>query len=64
MLLRAALPQAIATLGMSDIAALDVTPTKTSGDGDMRVGASSSKAEVATVNEVAGANGEAEMGVG
>jgi hypothetical protein len=36
-----------------DIAALDMTTTKTSGGGDMRVGASSAKARVATVDEVA-----------
>jgi hypothetical protein len=36
-----------------DIAALDMTATKTSGGGDMRVGASSAQARVATVDEVA-----------
>jgi hypothetical protein len=43
----------MATRGVVDIAALDVTPTKTSGGGDMWVGASGAKAEVATVDEVA-----------
>jgi hypothetical protein len=38
---RAAATQAIATHGVVYIAALDVTPTKTSGGRDMRIGASS-----------------------
>jgi hypothetical protein len=58
---RAASAQTIATHGMVDVAALDVTPTKTSGGGDMRVGPSSAKAEVATVDEVT--VGEAEIRV-
>jgi hypothetical protein len=45
---QAAPAQAIATHGV-----VDVTPTKTSGGGDMRVGASIAKAEVETVDEVA-----------
>jgi hypothetical protein len=43
--------QAIATHGVVDITALDVTPTKANGGRDMWVGASSTKAEVATVEE-------------
>jgi hypothetical protein len=43
------------------MAALDVITTKTSGGGDMRVGASSAQARVATVDEVAVI--EAEIGV-
>jgi hypothetical protein len=58
---RAAPALAIATHGVVDIAALDVMPTKKSGGGDMWVGASSTKAEVATVDEVA--VGEAEIGL-
>jgi hypothetical protein len=59
MSMRAASAQAIATHGVVNIAALDAAPTKTSGGGDMRVGASCPKAKVATVDEVA--VGEAEM---
>jgi hypothetical protein len=52
-LTRAAPAQAIATHGVVDIAGLDVTSTKTSSGRDMWVGASSAKAEMATVDEVA-----------
>jgi hypothetical protein len=45
--------QAITTHGMFDIATLDVNITRTSVGGDVWVGASSAKAEVATVDEVA-----------
>jgi hypothetical protein len=58
---QAAPAQAIATHGVVHIAALDVTPTKTSGDRDMWVGSSSAKAEMATIDEVA--IGEAEVRV-
>jgi hypothetical protein len=58
---QAAPAEAIATQGVINIAALYVTPTKTSGGGDPWVGACSAKAEVATVDEVA--VGEAEMRV-
>jgi hypothetical protein len=51
--MRAAPTQAIATHGAVNVAALDQTTTKAGGDGDMRVGASSAKAEVATIDEVA-----------
>jgi hypothetical protein len=44
---RATAAEAIAAHGMVDVAALDVTATKTSGGGDVRVGASCAKAEVA-----------------
>jgi hypothetical protein len=44
-----------------DITALDVTPLQASGGRDMWVGASSAKAEMATVHEVA--IGEAEIRV-
>jgi hypothetical protein len=55
---RAASAQAIATHGVVDIIALDVTPTKTSGGGDMGVGAHSSNAELAMqAQEVADAGG-------
>jgi hypothetical protein len=53
MSMRVAAAQAIETHGVVDIAALDVTPTKTSGGRDMWVGASGAKTEVATVDEVA-----------
>jgi hypothetical protein len=46
---RAAPSEAIATHGLVDVAALDVTTTKASGNGDMRIGAGCTKAEVATV---------------
>jgi hypothetical protein len=49
---RAAPAQAIATHGVVDIAALVVTPTKRTGGGDMWVGASHAKSEVASVDEV------------
>jgi hypothetical protein len=58
---RAAPAQAIATHGVVDITALDVTPTKANGGRDMWVGASSTKTQVATVDEVA--IGEAEIRV-
>jgi hypothetical protein len=58
---RAAPTQAIATHGVVDSAALDVTLTETSGGRYMWVGASSAKAEMATVVEVA--IGEVEMRV-
>jgi hypothetical protein len=58
---RATAAQAIAAHGVVDVAALDVTTTKASGGGDVRVGASCAKAEVATVDEVA--VGEAEIRV-
>jgi hypothetical protein len=51
--MQAAPAQAIAIRGVVNIAALDVTPTKTCGRGDMKVGASNSKAEGATADEVA-----------
>jgi hypothetical protein len=38
---------------MVDVAALDVTTSKASGAGDVRVGASCAKSEVATVEAVA-----------
>jgi hypothetical protein len=50
---RAAAAEAIAAHGVVDVAALDVTTTKESCGGDVRVGASGAKAEVATVDEVA-----------
>jgi hypothetical protein len=50
---RAAPAEAIATHGVVDVAALDVTTTKASGSGYMRIGAGCTKAEVATVDEVA-----------
>jgi hypothetical protein len=50
---RAAPALAIATHGVVDVAALDVTTTKTGGGADIWVVASSAKAEVATVDEVA-----------
>jgi hypothetical protein len=50
---RAAAAEAIAALCLVDVAALDVTTTKASRGGDVRVGASCAKAEVATVDEVA-----------
>jgi hypothetical protein len=56
---RAAAAEAIATHGVVDAAALDVTTTKASGGGDVRVGASCAKAEVAFIDEVA--VGEAEI---
>jgi hypothetical protein len=49
----AAIAEEITTHGVVEIAALVVTTTKTSGGGDMRVGASCAKAEVPTVDEVA-----------
>jgi hypothetical protein len=58
---RAAAAEAIAAHGVVDVAALDVTTTKASGRGDVGVGASRAKAEVATVDEVA--VGEAEIRV-
>jgi hypothetical protein len=48
----AATAQAIATYGVVDVAVLDVTFTAARGSGDMWVGASGAKAEVATVDEV------------
>jgi hypothetical protein len=56
---RVAAAEAIAAHGVVDVAALDVTTTKASGGGDVRVGASCAKAEVATIDEVA--VGEAEI---
>jgi hypothetical protein len=50
---KAASAQAIATDGVVNIAALDVTKTKASGVGEMQVGASCAKAVVAAVDEVA-----------
>jgi hypothetical protein len=47
--MRVAAAEAIAAHGVVDIATLDVTTTETSGDGDIRVGASSAELEVATV---------------
>jgi hypothetical protein len=58
---RAAPTQAIATHGAVYIDALDVRPTKASGGRDMRVGASSAKAKVVTVDELV--IGEAEIRV-
>jgi hypothetical protein len=56
---RAASAQAIATHGVVDINALDVTLTKTSGGGDMWVDAHGSRAEVAVqAQEVADARGD------
>jgi hypothetical protein len=52
-LTRAAAAEAIAAHGVVDVAALDVTTTNGSGGGDVRVGASGTKAEVAAVDEVA-----------
>jgi hypothetical protein len=49
---QAAATEAIAAHGVVDIAALDATTTKASG-GDVRVGSSCTKAQVATVDEVA-----------
>jgi hypothetical protein len=57
---RTAAAEAIAAHGVVDVAALDVTTTKASGGGDVRVGASCAKAEVATVDEVG--VGEPEIG--
>jgi hypothetical protein len=45
--------QAFAAHGVVDVAALDMTATKASCGGDVRVGASCAKVEVATVDEVA-----------
>jgi hypothetical protein len=56
---RAAAAQVIAAHGAINVSALDVTTTKASGGGDMRVGASCAKGEVATVDEVT--VGEAEI---
>jgi hypothetical protein len=56
---RAAAAEAIAAHGVVGVAALDVTTTKASGGGDVRVGASCAKPQVATVDEVA--VGEAEI---
>jgi hypothetical protein len=50
---RVAPTQAIATHDEVNVAALDVTTTKTGVGGDMWVGASSANAEVATIDEVA-----------
>jgi hypothetical protein len=50
---QAAPTQAIATHGVVNVAALDVTTIKTCGGGDMWVDASSYKAEVASVDDVA-----------
>jgi hypothetical protein len=50
---RAATALAIATHVGVDVTVLDVTTTKTSGEGDMWVGASSAMADVATFHEVA-----------
>jgi hypothetical protein len=50
---REASSQVLATHGVNDIAALDVTTKKPSGGGNMWVAASSAKVEVATVDEVA-----------
>jgi hypothetical protein len=58
---RATCAQAVATHGVVDITALDVMPTKASGVRDMWVGASSTKTDMATVDEVA--IGEAEIRV-
>jgi hypothetical protein len=44
--------QATAPLGVVDVAALDVTTTKASGGGDVRVGASGAESKVAAVVEV------------
>jgi hypothetical protein len=51
MLTRTAPTEAIATHGVVDIAPLHLTPKNTSGGGQMWVGASCAKAEVATVDE-------------
>jgi hypothetical protein len=56
---RAAPAEAIAAHGVVDVAALDVTKTKASGGGDVRVGASCANAEVGTLHE--GAVGETEI---
>jgi hypothetical protein len=58
---RAAATQVIATHGVADIAALDVRLTNLSVGRDMRVGASSAMAQMATVDTVA--VGETEMRV-
>jgi hypothetical protein len=50
---REAAAEAIAAHGVVDVAALDVTTAEASGGGDVRVGASCAKAEVATVDDVA-----------
>jgi hypothetical protein len=50
---RAAAAEANAANGVVDVATLYITTTKGSGGGDVRVGASGAKAEVATVDEVA-----------
>jgi hypothetical protein len=55
----AAPAEAIAAHGVADVASLDVTTTKASGGGDVRVGAGCAKADVATVDEVT--VGEAEI---
>jgi hypothetical protein len=51
-LTRAAAVEGIAAHGVVDVAALDVTTTKASGGGDVRVGASCSKAQVASIAEL------------
>jgi hypothetical protein len=50
---RAAAAEAIAAHDVVEVAALDVTTTKASGGGDVRVAASCTKAEVTAVEEVA-----------
>jgi hypothetical protein len=51
--MQAAPAEAIAAHGVGDVAALDAMITNASGCGNVRVGASCAKAEVATIDEVA-----------